>query len=233
MRLFLMLILAIVGLMPVSGARAGELVVIELFTSQGCSSCPPADELLGELAAREDVIALSLHVNYWDYIGWADTFATEEFTQRQHDYGRAAGSTVIYTPQMIIGGVDHVIGYRPMNVAELIMDHSRQPYPVEISVTLEGDEYIVQAQTDMVSPRPNMMVQLISYSPLEEVDIHRGENAGHVIIYHNVVTSWQVIGEWNGAGVFQTRVRPEGDGNVAMIIQTSGFGAILGAVRLD
>ena len=101
------------------GAAQDSPVVVELFTSQGCAACPPADALLGELARHEDVIALALHVDYWDYIGWEDVFARPEFTQRQHAYGHAAGSTVVYTPQMIVGGQERVVGVRPMAVADL------------------------------------------------------------------------------------------------------------------
>ncbi|WP_375552058.1 MULTISPECIES: DUF1223 domain-containing protein [Rhodophyticola] len=233
MRLILSFLMACAGLMPAAAVQADELVVVELFTSQGCSSCPPADALLGELAQREDILALSLHVDYWDYIGWADTFATPEYTARQHGYGHAAGSTVVYTPQMVIGGVDHVVGYRPMNVADLINLHRAQPNPVEIVVTRQGAEYVVRAETGMPPPRPMMVVQLVGYSPHEEVNISRGENAGQVAEYHNVVTSWQVIGEWDGAGVFQSRVRPQDETPLAVIVQTSGYGAILGAARLD
>ena len=233
MRLILSFVLACAGLTPAAMAQADDLVVVELFTSQGCSSCPPADALLGELAQREDIIALSLHVDYWDYIGWADTFATPEYTARQHAYGRAAGSTVVYTPQMVIGGVDHVVGYRPMDVADLIMAHRAQADLVSVSVTRQDDVFVIRAETDMAPPRPEMVVQLVGYSPYEEVDIRRGENAGRVVSYHNVVTSWQVMDEWDGAGTFQSRVRPQSETPLVVIVQSAGHGAILGAARLN
>ena len=110
--------LALILSMTVSTARAAEpVVVVELYTSQGCSSCPPADKLLAELASRKDVLPLALHVDYWDYIGWADVFADPAYTKRQRAYARVAGSRSIYTPQMIVGGKDHVIGFKPMAVA--------------------------------------------------------------------------------------------------------------------
>src|SRR6056297_1175836 len=109
----------------VSSAMAQERpVVVELFTSQGCSSCPPADAYLHKLAAREDVIALALHVDYWDYIGWKDSFGKAAWSDRQHGYAKAAGRGMVYTPQMIINGTDHVVGNRPKDVEYLIDRHS-------------------------------------------------------------------------------------------------------------
>lgn len=213
-------------------ARADGPVVVELFTSQGCSSCPPADALLGEIAARDDVIALALHVDYWDYIGWADTFATPEYTQRQHVYAHVAHSTVVYTPQMVIGGQDHVIGFRPMHVADLIAAHAARPYPVAVSVTSEGAGFVVQAEVEGTVPRGAMTVQLVGYSPIEPVDIRRGENSGRTIEYHNVVTSWQIVDEWNGRQTFQTRITPQDNTPYAVIVQAAGQGPVLGAAFL-
>jgi hypothetical protein len=92
-------------------------VLVELFTSQGCSSCPPADALLHKLARRDDVVALALHVDYWDYIGWKDTFAKAAHSARQRAYAREAGRRMVYTPQMIINGADHVVIGRPISTA--------------------------------------------------------------------------------------------------------------------
>jgi hypothetical protein len=110
-------------------AEAGEAVVVELYTSQGCSSCPPADALLPSLP-REDVIALALHVDYWDYIGWKDDLARPEHTARRRPMPRRRASGMIYTPQFVIGGVDRVTGYEPMEVAEIIQRHRAAPRPV-------------------------------------------------------------------------------------------------------
>ncbi|WP_224815190.1 thioredoxin family protein [Hasllibacter sp. MH4015] len=214
-------------------ALADGPVVLELFTSQGCSSCPPADDLLGQLAEREDVIALALHVNYWDYIGWEDTFATPQLTERQHYYGHAAGSTVVYTPQMVIGGVDHVIGTRAMEVADLIAAHMAQPDPVDVDATPTGDGWQVQAVWVGDGTAPQMVVQVVTYSPHEVVEITRGENAGLTVDYHNIVRSWQVVSDWSGATPFEAQVMPTGDMPHVVIVQADGHGAILGAARLD
>ena len=101
-------------------AQDKPVVVVELFTSQGCSSCPPADALLDRLSSRNNVLALSLHVDYWDYIGWKDKFASPAHTARQQAYARAAGRRSVYTPQMIINGLDDVAGTAPMDVADMI-----------------------------------------------------------------------------------------------------------------
>jgi hypothetical protein len=116
-------------------AFAGSPVtVVELYTSQGCNSCPPADEMLGNLAARDDVIALGLHVNYWDYLGWKDTFATDAMTSRQRTYGRTMRGGRVYTPQMVIGGAVHVVGSNRYGVEwAMLSDKHRVPNPVEVS----------------------------------------------------------------------------------------------------
>jgi hypothetical protein len=215
-------------------ALADGPVVVELFTSQGCSSCPPADELLGELAAHQDVIALALHVDYWDYIGWADTFAQPAFTQRQEGYGQAAGSTVVYTPQMVVGGVDHVVGFRPMDVAELIMAHRAAADAVTVEATgSQGGGWRIHAAWTGTGAAPGMVVQLVTFSPLEEVEITHGENAGLSVDYHNIVRSWQVVGDWTGAAPFEAQITASTDLQHAVIVQTEGYGAILGAARLD
>ena len=127
-------------------AAAGEAVVVELFTSQGCSSCPPADRILGELAERDDVIALALHVDYWDYLGWKDEFASPQYTKRQRAYARAAGERTIYTPQMVIGGQDHVIGSRPMKVSQAIQKHIAKAQPVRVQLKRNGDTLTIVAR---------------------------------------------------------------------------------------
>ncbi len=214
-------------------ARADSPVVVELFTSQGCSACPPADALLSQLADREDVIALALHVDYWDYIGWADTFASGQFTQRQNAYAHAAGQRMIYTPQMIVGGVEHVVGYEPMDVADLIARYRTVDYPVEVTLARGEGGLVLRAVATMALDSPGMVVQVVRYQPRETVEIGRGENAGRTVEYSNIVTEWLQVGEWSGAEPFELQLVDASPLPVVAIVQMAGPGQILGAARLD
>lgn len=214
--------------------RAQSPVVVELFTSQGCSACPPADALLAELASRDDVIALALHVDYWDYIGWADTFASPQFTRRQNDYARAEGGSMVYTPQMIIGGVTRVLGHEPMRVTELVMEQRDIEYPVEVRLSRGDDGAIhLRAEASMAFDEPQMVVQIVRYQPRETVEIRRGENAGHSIDYTNIVTEWTQVGEWSGAEPFALDLDTDTPQPMVALVQMAGPGQILGAARLD
>lgn len=223
---------ALVLSLSVSPARAADpLVVVELYTSQGCSSCPPADKLLGELTSRKDVLPLALHVDYWDYIGWKDNFADPAHTKRQRAYARVAGSRSIYTPQMIIGGTDHVIGYKPMSVADAIQAN-KVASPVEIGMIRSGDTLMVTAEaTGRVAN--DLVVQLVRYHPRQSVKIDRGENAGRTIRYHNIVTDLSSLGTWDGRKPFSASVKVPSDGQYAVIIQRRGPGPIVAAARMN
>ncbi|TBX27790.1 DUF1223 domain-containing protein [Nioella sediminis] len=214
-------------------ARADSPVVVELFTSQGCSACPPADALLTQLAEREDVIALALHVDYWDYIGWADTFASGQFTRRQHAYARHAGQRMVYTPQMIVGGVERVVGYEPMDVAELIAQYRVVDYPVEVSLSRVEGGIVLRAVASMALEEPGMIVQIVRYMPSEMVEIRRGENAGRTVEYSNIVTEWMRVGDWSGAEPYELQLVDDSALPIAAIVQMAGPGQILGAARLD
>lgn len=214
-------------------ARADSPVVVELFTSQGCSACPPADALLTQLAGRDDVIALALHVDYWDYIGWADTFASGQFTRRQHAYARHAGQRMVYTPQMIVGGVERVVGYEPMDVAELIAQYRVVDYPVEVSLSRVEGGIVLRAVASMALEEPGMVVQIVRYIPSEMVEIRRGENAGRTVEYSNIVTEWMRVGTWSGAEPYELQLVDDSALPIAAIVQMSGPGQILGAARLD
>lgn len=214
--------------------EAGDnVVVVELFTSQGCVSCPPADALLGELAERADVIALALHVDYWDYIGWEDTFATPENTARQYGYGHASGSSLVYTPQMVIGGTDHVGGYIPMMVAELLQAHRDAPKKVEVSIETHGETITIAAEALMDTLPQDIQVHVVSYIPHEQVAIERGERAGTVSDLYNIVDTWQIVAEWDGAEPFATEVTAGSGLPHVVIFQENGFGPILAAARLN
>jgi hypothetical protein len=206
-------------------------VVVELYTSQGCSSCPPADALLAELAKRDDVIPLALHVDYWDYIGWKDEHASPQFTMRQKAYARAAGHRTIYTPQMIVGGRDHVVGYKPMQLAQLISDHQDASRTVEVSATRQGNSVVIRARA-VTKGTGMMMVHLVRYTPSDTVQIGRGENAGKTITYTNIVTGWTDLGGWNGAAPLEMRAEIKGDAPAVVLLQKTGHGPIVAAARV-
>lgn len=219
---------------PVAADEADGPVVVELFTSQGCSSCPRADALLLELAEREDVLPLALHVEYWDYIGWKDTLADPANTLRQKGYARAAGRDMIYTPQMIVMGQEDVVGARAMKLAELIMHHMQAPATVVLAVQREGERLSVDLRPAAAPVDGPIEIHLIRYAPLRHVEISRGENAGRSLDYANVVEGWQVLGQWDGQGPvsFTANVAPEEDHKDAVVVQRAGFGPILAAARV-
>lgn len=207
----------------------GSPVVVELFTSQGCSSCPPADAMMHDLAARDDVIALAFHVDYWDYIGWADTWGSAENTARQHAYARAAGSRTVYTPQFIIGGDVHVVGARGMELADAINAQAASPSDVSLEAELDGATLSIRASS---AASQAMTVQVIRYTPQESVSILYGENAGETISYANTVMAWDVLTEWDGASPLELEATLDGDLPTVVIVQALGAGPILAAAEL-
>ncbi|WP_244614864.1 DUF1223 domain-containing protein [Pukyongiella litopenaei] len=231
MSLVLSCLVAAVQAVPV---RAGDMpVVVELFTSQGCSSCPPADALLRDLTTRDDVLPLALHVDYWDYIGWKDHFARPEFTARQKHYAAFAGRKMIYTPQMVVAGREDVVGVDAAKLAEAITAHRARSPVMTMRVTRSGTALTVQvkpvATADTGGP---VLVQLVRFAPLRKVEISSGENAGKTIAYANVVEDLSVLGDWDGAAPAEFTARLDGDSASAVLIQRPGPGAILAAARV-
>jgi len=219
------------GWLAIGAASAESPVVVELFTSQGCSACPPADHILSELARRDDVIALGLHVDYWDYIGWADSFAQPGFTKRQKSYAAAAGERMVYTPQFVVGGGERIVGAKPMEVMQAVMDLSEAPPRIEVELGREAGALLVSARRAIGETAP-ILVQLVRYRPSSSVVIDSGENAGHQLDYANVVTSWTLLGRWTGAEDLALSAPLDGDLPGAVILQEEGPGAILAAARL-
>lgn len=209
------------------------VIVVELFTSQGCSSCPPADAFLHKLAKRADVIALSLHVDYWDYIGWKDVFADPRYTRRQHGYAKAGKRRSVYTPQMIIQGRDHVVGNHPMDVNDLISAYQKHAQTVALKASRAGGQVTIHASAGGGQGAGPMLVQMVRFEREASVDIRRGENAGRKLSYANVVRDWQVIGEWDGARPLTLTAPARGDLAVAVILQRKGFGPIMAAARAE
>ncbi|MEM6307588.1 MAG: DUF1223 domain-containing protein [Pseudomonadota bacterium] len=204
-------------------------VVVELFTSQGCSSCPPADAVLHDLAKDPQVIALALHVDYWDYIGWVDEFADPAFTKRQKSYAMTHGEKTVYTPQMRINGLDHVVGSRRNDVTALVS----QQKSLAMGATVQAER---SAHTITLSLTPGnasgpFIVHVVHYRPLSTVDIKRGENAGRRLSYANVVTDWRSVAEWDGIQPKSFNVTAPA-GPTAVLVQKAGYGEIVTATHV-
>lgn len=212
-------------------AAQSNPVVVELFTSQGCSSCPPADKLMHDLAKRDDVIALAMHVDYWDYIGWRDSFAHPAHTERQKAYAVEGGRRSVYTPQMIINGTDSVVGARSMELAETIAEHAAAPDRVTVSLDRAGDAVTIRAQAVETRLRLPMVIQLVYFTPERSVEITRGENAGRTLSYANVAHGMKIVAEWDGRQAFELTTPVVSDDPVAVLVQAANHGAILAAAR--
>lgn len=223
--------------LPAQGeeVRSPPKAVVELFTSQGCSSCPPADRLLSELSARKDVIALSYHVDYWDYAGWTDTFGAEENTNLQRNYASAWRASRIYTPQMVINGQKGVVGSRRTEVDGAL---AKAGLPLPVDVTSADNMLAIS-----VPGRPGLgkaVIWVVAFVKHAEVAIERGENGGETIGYSHVVTRRQAVGMWEpGSGAnlklpFAEMLSKDCDG-IAVLVQEERDGlpgAILGAATL-
>lgn len=229
MRLSLMLAFLVALANPATAQT--NPVVVELFTSQGCNSCPPADQIMGMLAERSDVIALSLHVDYWDYLGWTDKLAHPAFTKRQRAFARALDERTVFTPQAIVQGRASVIGSHERDLERQIRLQREQP----VLVNLDADREM-KSLTVSVSPTGNSSpaadIWCVEYSPLETVDIANGENAGKRIDYANVVVNWQKVGEWDGSGPMTVSGDLKGGMPVVVIIQEKNTGPILAAMKV-
>ena len=213
-------------------AQGASGVVVELYTSQGCSSCPPADAYLKKLAAEPGIIALALHVDYWDYIGWADDFASPDYTARQKTYAHAMSSNSIFTPQMIVAGVDSAEGNDPSQVEGSVRRHMAAADMVTLQLMRQGQTLTIHATANVAVGQP-LRVQLVRYTPSVTREIKHGENAGRVIEYTNIVTSWQQLGTWSGDGDLQMTAPVPGNDRVVVILQAAGPGMIFAASELQ
>jgi hypothetical protein len=194
--------LVAVGLAVLAGTAVGEtrkpLGVVELFTSQGCSSCPPADAFFSELVAKGEVIALAYHVDYWDYLGWRDTLARPENTQRQRDYGRAFGVRSVYTPQAVINGRAHVNGAKRAAVSGTLetLQNSGKGLSIDLTAAEQGESIVIETGGGPTYSKAHLV--LVFFEDAKLVTIERGENSGSTITYWNAVTAVQTAGMWKG-----------------------------------
>jgi hypothetical protein len=187
---------------PVLAAEAGNVkAVVELFTSQGCSSCPPADRVLGELARDPHVLAISFPVDYWDYIGWKDTLATPTYTLRQQAYAKTSGRGDVYTPQAIINGIADAVGSdrTQIEAAESLTAKRAGVMSVPLKVAEQGGNINIAVGAAPTGAPRNASVFLIALASKRTVIVQRGENAGSTLTYSNVVRAITKVGEWNGA----------------------------------
>lgn len=224
-------IIALSLLVTGAAARADDRpAVVELFTSQGCSSCPPADALLGELSRRGDVIALAYHVDYWDYLGWKDPFASRSATERQRLYARTLGLSGIYTPQMVVDGAVDVVGSnRPAVMAAL--GGSRQGPGIRVS----REAGALKVDVAAAKGAPESEVVLVAYAEKAETKVQRGENAGRSLTEYGIVRGVYPLGRWTGdpARFSIDLSSVAGDATAAaVLVQASGPGRVLGAAKI-
>jgi hypothetical protein len=205
-------------------------VVVELFSSQGCKSCPPGDRLLSELRDVPGVLALTLHVDYWDYLGWKDTLASPDFSQRQYDYAKARGDMDVFTPQMVVNGETPIVGSQRSEVLAVV-ERSRKPrWPVDVKVSDGGREMVIDIAASGAAEDATLWVMPV----LERttVKIEKGEMAGREIAYTNVVRRLVPAGMWKGGA---TRIALPRDGlltadatGCVALLQKGKVGPVLG-----
>jgi hypothetical protein len=180
-------------------ARAEPRALLELFTSQGCSSCPAADKLLGDLAADSSLVALSVPIDYWDYLGWKDTLANPAHSARQRAYARVRGDSEVYTPQIVVNGAAHALGSDRAAIDHAIAQTDQQSGVMSLPVALASDGIDLSVKVDTVQNAPaSGEVWLCPLSKDIPVAIGRGENRGRTVTYHNVVRGWLKLGDWSG-----------------------------------
>jgi len=220
--------LALLAALPLMGATAAptQPVVVELFTSQGCSSCPPADIAVAKVADRPDVIALSFNVTYWDHLGWKDTFGRPEFTDRQRAYARTLGEGP-YTPEVVAGGRAGGVGNSPRALEQLI---AKGRASATTSVTAAGGKVTVAAG---VAPKKGADVWLVSYDPRTlQVPVKAGENTGKTLPQRNVVRGLKRLGAWNGQMATYSAPTIDPSLRAVVIVQGKDAGPILASARL-
>lgn len=205
-------------------------VVLEMFVSQGCSSCPPANALMRKLddQKRDDLLILTYGVTYWDYLGWKDTFGDPKFTERQHAYARSFRNKNVYTPQIVADGALEDVGSRERAVNGFITKrnaaHDSAP-----DIAADGEKITIGAGD---APDGGADVMLVRFQPGQiSVDVSRGENSGRTYTAVNPVSSIEKLGVWTGAA--QSYIAKLGEGAAAILVQTAGPGEILNAKRLN
>jgi hypothetical protein len=230
------LLLAVLSLALSSAVCAAERPrgVVELFTSQGCSSCPAADLVLGELAGDPSLIVMSMPVDYWDYIGWKDTLASPECTKRQKGYAAARGDGQVYTPQAVIDGLVHVVGANRDDIVSAVASKAlaKGALTLDVAINAAGGRLSVDVGAGAAQPAS---VVLLEIEPQATVAVGRGENEGRTLTYTNVVRKMTRLGEWNGAAAHFEATASQTPGHAYVAMVQAGApdrpGVILGAAR--
>ncbi len=228
------LLLGLAAWTPVATAEE-PMTVVELFTSQGCSSCPPADAFQGELAQRSDVLALSFHVDYWDYIGWDDPFSSPEASARQRAYARFFHSGHVYTPQMIIDGRFGEVGSHRGKVRNR-MKAARAFPKAEVRVDVAPESLTVRIGAYERPLESQVGVYLVMLDRKHQTQVRRGENAGRLLDNYNVVRALRWVGDWNGKAMeisVDRSVLPKLGDRYAVLLQSAVLGPIYGAALVD
>ncbi|MGO4706663.1 DUF1223 domain-containing protein [Microvirga sp. 2MCAF38] len=216
--------------------------VVELFTSQGCSSCPPADAVLADLARRPDMIALTFPVDYWDYLGWKDTLAQPAFTLRQKAYALARSDRQVFTPQIVVNGVKSCVGSDRAQIERSIQSTGRHGNNLAVEVTAHERNGIVTIDVGNAMSDASMRyaeVWILPVTRLQTVQIGRGENRGRAMTYANVVRDIRHVGAWSGAKmqfeVPAAHAREGGDGYVVLLqaVDDARPSIILGAAKSE
>jgi hypothetical protein len=224
-------------------AAAAPRALLELFTSQGCSSCPPADKLLGEFAVDPSFVALSLPIDMWDYLGWKDTLALPGHSIRQRAYARQRGDRQVYTPQMVVNGTTHVVGSDRAAIERAVAETDRNSEIMTVPVLLSAasGDLTVRLKSEPVAPAApvDAEVWLCPLVSTITVAIGRGENGGRTVTYHNVVRAWRKLGAYSGGeSTWSVPLSQIEDGRVdaaAVIVQKGTRekpGPVLGAALL-
>jgi hypothetical protein len=233
------LALAAAAFVVAGTAHAGgkRPVVVELYTSQGCSSCVPADAFLARLTDRKDVLALSLPITYWDMMGWKDTLASEANTRRQMAYAQAMGHGGVYTPQMIVDGTSDVIGSREAAVEAAIAAHESDMDAVPVWLHATKQEIHVSVGQGPARETPDATIWMFDIRDRATVSIGAGENEGRTLTYRNIVREVKPIGMWKGPPVSIDLPRLDGIAapcdEIAVVVQQASYGRVIGAALLD
>ncbi|MCF4096868.1 DUF1223 domain-containing protein [Maritalea mediterranea] len=217
--------------------KTNPKAVLELFTSQGCSSCPEADAALRDWSEREDVITIAYHVDYWNYIGWKDVFSAPRYSKLQRAYARAFGAQRVYTPQIIVNGTMEAVGSRRQEVENFLAEADLN---LQVDLSLDQSNLTIELKSDGTM-EADATIWVIPYISEAQTKIKRGENSGKTLTYSHIARGRMPVGMWHGETSHQLElplsdILVDGADGMAVLVQTKGNGgpgAILGAASIE